>query len=103
MTSCVQCVRQLKDFFPCQHWWVLDRPIHILFRLIQPALVTAIPELLPEAGIGEAGRLRLEVANLPALLANGGYPAVRPTLRLHLPLDDVLHEPDEVALHGTVV
>ena len=98
-----QPVRQRKDLFPCQHWWGLERPIQVLFRLIQSALVTAIPELLPEAGIGEAGMRRLEFANLPALLTNGGYPAVRPTLRLHLPLDNVLHEPNEVALHRTVV
>ena len=63
MPSFGQRVRQLKDLFPCQHWWVLDWPIYILLRLIQPALVTAIPELLPEAGIGEAGMLRLEFAN----------------------------------------
>src|SRR5919198_5626214 len=93
----LQCIRDLKHLGPTQRYGLDVLAIHLCRRLIESPCIAVGPERVLNIPVCKAGRTALQPLYLPALLSNRCHPTRTATLGLDLPLDDVLHQADQMA------
>src|SRR5262245_43669356 len=73
----------------------------LILRLLFGALTAPVPHT-PDDLIGDTGRFLLGIPNLLPGMINGGNAAWRAVRWLSVPLEDMRHQPHELAAHGTL-